>query len=45
MGGLIEIPMGDTLRLRGEAAVGLWHFDGYSSYGIAGAACVATGWP
>jgi len=36
MGGLIEIPMGDTLRLRGEAAVGLWHFDGYSSYRIAG---------
>ena len=43
MGGLIDIPMGDTLRLRGEVAFGLWHFDGYSSYGIAGAACVATG--
>ena len=36
MGGLIEIPMGDTLRLRGEAAVALWPFDGYSTYGIAG---------
>ena len=36
MGGLIEIPMGDTLRLRGEAAVGRWHFDGYPYAGIAG---------
>jgi hypothetical protein len=36
MGGLIEIPISDTLRLRGEAAVGLWHFDGYPYAGVAG---------
>ena len=36
IGGLIEIPMGDTLRLRGEAAVGFWHFNGYPHDGIAG---------
>jgi hypothetical protein len=36
MGGLIEIPMGDTLRLRGEGAIGVWHFDGHPYYGIAG---------
>ena len=36
LGGLIEIPMGDTLRLRGEAAVGLWHFNGYPYAGVAG---------
>ena len=33
VGGLIEIPMGDTLRLRGEAAVGFWHFNGYPHAG------------
>jgi hypothetical protein len=36
IGALIEIPMGDTLRLRGEAAIGAWHFDGYPYYGVAG---------
>ena len=36
MGGLIEIPMGDDLRLRGEAAIGAWHFNGYPYAGIAG---------
>ena len=36
IGGLIEIPLGDTLRLRGEGAVGVWHFDGYPHAGIAG---------
>jgi hypothetical protein len=36
LGGLIEIPLGDTLRLRGEAATGLWHADGYPHAGIAG---------
>ncbi len=35
-GGLIEIPMGDELRLRGEAAIGAWHFNGYPDAGIAG---------
>ena len=28
--------MGDTQRLRGEAAVGFWHFDGYPHAGVAG---------
>src|SRR5436189_4838002 len=36
IGGLIEIPMGDQLRLRGEAALGDWHFNGYPYAGIAG---------
>ena len=36
LGGLIEIPMGDTLRLRGEAAVGFWHFNGHPHAAIAG---------
>jgi hypothetical protein len=35
LGGLIEIPLGDTLRLRGEAAAGRWHSDGYPYAGIA----------
>ena len=43
MGGLIEIPMGDTLRLRGEAAIGAWHFDGYPTPGSPAAACSGTG--
>jgi hypothetical protein len=36
IGGLIEVPMGDALRLRGEAASGFWHFDGYPYAGIPG---------
>ena len=36
IGGLIEIPMSDTLRLRGEAAVGFWHFNGHPHHGMAG---------
>jgi hypothetical protein len=36
IGGLIEIPVGDQYRLRGEAAAGFWHFDGYPYAGIAG---------
>ena len=36
MGALIEIPIGDTRRLRGEAAIGAWHFEGYPYYGVAG---------
>jgi len=36
MGGLIEIPLSDTLRLRGEVAIGFWQFDGYPYAGIAG---------
>src|SRR3954468_4116846 len=36
VGGLIEIPLGDELRLRGEAAIGAWHFNGYADAGIAG---------
>lgn len=36
LGGLIEIPLSDTLRLRGEAALGDWHFNGYPHAGIAG---------
>jgi hypothetical protein len=33
---LIEIPVGDTYRLRGEIAGGLWHFHGYPYAEIAG---------
>jgi hypothetical protein len=29
IGALIEVPIGDEYRLRGEAATGAWHFDGY----------------
>ena len=30
IGGLIEVPIGDAYRLRGEAAAGVWHFNGVS---------------
>jgi hypothetical protein len=36
IGGLIEIPVGDQYRLRGEAALGFWHFNGYPHDNIAG---------
>ena len=36
IGGLIEVPIGDVLRLRGEAATGFWHFDGYPYAGVPG---------
>jgi len=36
LGGLVEIPIGDVLRVRGEAAIGAWHFNGYPYAGIAG---------
>jgi hypothetical protein len=29
LGGLIEVPIGDAFRLRGEAAAGFWRFNGY----------------
>ena len=35
IGGLIDIPVGDTYRLRGEAAAGFWHFNGYPHADIA----------
>jgi hypothetical protein len=38
IGGLIEIPIGDELRVRGEAAAGFWHFNGYPYDQIAGSA-------
>lgn len=36
VGGLIEVPIGDTLRLRGEAASGWWRFNGYAYADIPG---------
>jgi hypothetical protein len=36
LGGLIEVPLGETFRLRGEAAAGFWHFDGYPHERISG---------
>jgi hypothetical protein len=36
IGGLVEFPVGDQYRLRGEAAAGFWHFDGYPYADIAG---------
>lgn len=36
VGGLVEIPIGDSLRLRGEAASGAWHFNGYPHDDIPG---------
>jgi hypothetical protein len=38
IGGLIEIPIGDEFRLRGEAAVGFWHFNGYAYDEVPGSA-------
>ncbi len=38
VGGLIEIPVGDEYRLRGEAAAGVWHFNGYAYDRITGSA-------
>ncbi|HWJ55556.1 MAG TPA: hypothetical protein VNR90_05045 [Vicinamibacterales bacterium] len=38
IGGLIEVPMGDALRVRGEAALGMWHFGANPYFGIAGIA-------
>lgn len=38
IGGLIEIPIGDEFRLRGEAAAGFWHFNGYAYDQVAGSA-------
>ena len=34
--GLVELPLGDQFRLRGEAAAGFWDFDGYPYDDIAG---------
>ena len=36
IGGVIELPTGDTYRLRGELAAGFWHFNGYPDANIAG---------
>jgi hypothetical protein len=38
IGGLIEVPAGDRFRLRGEAATGLWRFNGYPYAGVPGSA-------
>ena len=36
IGALIEVPIGDAYRVRGEAATGAWHFDGYPYDGVPG---------
>jgi hypothetical protein len=36
IGGLVEVPVGDRFRLRGEAAAGFWRFNGYASANIPG---------
>jgi hypothetical protein len=38
IGGLIELPLGDTFRLRGEAAAGFWRFNGYPLDEVPGSA-------
>jgi hypothetical protein len=38
IGGLIEVPIGDEFRLRGEGASGFWHFAGYDFDGVPGSA-------
>jgi hypothetical protein len=40
IGALIEIPIGDEYRLRGEAATGAWHFNGYPYDGVPGSRMV-----
>ncbi len=36
IGALIEVPLGDEYRLRGEAAAGFWHFNGYPYANVPG---------